>query len=591
MTADNRRFRFPRMARPLLAAFAPVVLIALAPGAAAQAGGGKTRADEARPEIRVEQRGRGRPTLGQSVFQILLGEIALQRRNLDLAANAYSDLSLRTRDPKVLARTIEVASYARRYDLALEVAQLWVDSDPASSEARQALSGVLVALNRLDELAPHIAALFEQDKANLGDNLLGFSRMISRYQDKAAAYRLAERVTAPYPGVAEAHFALGVAAANAGDGARALAEARRARELRPDWENAALLEAQIAARQSPAEMLRVLGEFVERHPAAREARLHLARGLIGVRRYEDARRQFDVLRKDHPESVEVLYPLAVLALQQNDAATAEPLLRRLMELPGFAEPSVAAFYLGQIAEDRKDFADALAWYARVGAGEHQMQAQVRFAQILARQGNVEGALRHVREAAAQATGDVARLTLAEAQILRDAKREAEAARLLEQALAEKPEHPDFLYDAALLAERLGQFDRAEQHLQRLIELKPDSAHAYNALGYSLAERGVRLDEARRLIARALELAPDDPFIQDSMGWVLFRQGKPEEALTILQRAYAQKADAEIAAHLGEVLWTLGRRDEARRIWNEARQAHPDNEVLTGVVRRFLPSGQ
>jgi tetratricopeptide (TPR) repeat protein len=148
--------------------------------------------------------------------------------------------------------------------------------------------------------------------------------------------------------------------------------------------------------------------------------------------------------------------------------------------------------------------------------------------------------------------------------------------------------PRLIYETALTAEKLGYVDVLERHLRRLIVLRPDSAQAYNALGYSLADRNLRLDEAEQLIDKALSLAPDDPFILDSKGWVLFRQGKRAEALAALQKAYAQRPDAEIAAHIGEVLWTLDRRDEAQAVWREASKAHPSNEALTSTIKRFLP---
>ena len=171
-------------------------------------------------------------------------------------------------------------------------------------------------------------------------------------------------------------------------------------------------------------------------------------------------------------------------------------------------------------------------------------------------------------------------------MLRDAGRDAEALALLERVIAQQPDQAEVLYDAALLAEKLGHMNVVESNLRRVIELRPDNAHAYNALGYSLADRGIRLDEARQLIAKAAELAPEDPFIMDSMGWVLFRQGDLQGALAFLERAYAIKKDAEIAAHLGEVLWALDRRDDAKRTWADAARRHPDNGALKAVREKF-----
>jgi Flp pilus assembly protein TadD len=180
------------------------------------------------------------------------------------------------------------------------------------------------------------------------------------------------------------------------------------------------------------------------------------------------------------------------------------------------------------------------------------------------------------------------MILAEAQMLRDAGRPDEAWQVLESALARHPDNPDLLYDAALFAERRGDTALMEKYLRRVLELKPDHAHALNALGYSFADRNVRLPEARDLVARALALAPEDAFIMDSMGWILFREGKLDEARAVLEKAYGLRDDPEIAAHLGEVLWSLGRKDDATRLLKAAVRKHPDNEVLAAAVKKFAP---
>ncbi len=121
---------------------------------------------------------------------------------------------------------------------------------------------------------------------------------------------------------------------------------------------------------------------------------------------------------------------------------------------------------------------------------------------------------------------------------------------------------------------------------RRIKIRPDYAHAYNALGYSLAERNQRLPEAQELIEQALKLAPDDYFIVDSMGWVLYRQGRLSEALDWLRKAYSGRPDPEIAAHFGEVLWVSGNRGEAEKVWKESSDKNPKNDTLQKTIERF-----
>jgi tetratricopeptide (TPR) repeat protein len=527
------------------------------------------------------------PASGQVVFQVLLAEIALQRGDLDLASKAWADLARRTRDPRAIERAVEVAGYSRRFDLALESARLWLEVEPESARAQQMLAGVLIIGNRFDELAPLMARLLAAEPEGLAGNLLGLNRMLARNTDRAAVLRLVDLLTEPYLQVAEAHYARAVAASSAAAPARALAEARRALELRPDWEPAALLEAQLLARDSNAEAVVALDRFVARNPGARDVRLHLARALIGEARYGEARAHFDRLLKEAPNSQEIIFPAAILALQQNDAARADTLLRQLLTLD-FPDPGVARYYLGQIAEQRQRVDEAIGFYAAVGAGDQYLPAQLRVARLLADRGEVDTALVRLREAKPRNAQEKSQLIAAEAQLLRDAKRPREAFALLSNELARQPADPELLYETALLAEKIDRVDLLEKHLRRLIELKPDSAQAYNALGYSYADRNIHLPEARTLIEKALSLLPDDPFVLDSLGWVLYRQGDLAGAREKLERAYSLRNDPEIAAHLGEVLWMQDRHDEARLLWRDAASRSPGNEVLADALKRFVP---
>jgi tetratricopeptide (TPR) repeat protein len=565
---------------PLLAADETLIAKTRAPAVSKQKSAGTVA--EVRPDD-----DQYKDLTGRVVYQVLLAEIALQRGNADLASKAYADLALRTRDPKILERTVEVAGYARRLDLALEAARLWLEVEPSSLRAQQMLTGVLVLSDKLDDLAPHLIRMLEIDKDALGTNLLGLNRMLARNPDRQGAFRLIDKVCAPFFGIAEAHYAVAMAASSAGERARALAEVRRALELRPDWEMAALLEAQLLARDSTTEAIASLQRFVERNPGAREVELHLARALVGDKRYAEAKQHFDRLLREYPNNPEIVYPVAILALQQNDMALAEAQLKHLLTLD-FQDKSVVYFYLGQIADESKRSNEAIANYARVGAGEQYLPAQVRSAHLLATQGKLDAARKQLRDVQVNSPLERVHLTIAEAQLLREAKQTQEAFNLLDGVLSQQPEQPDLLYETALLAERLGRMDILETYLRKLIALKPDSAQAYNALGYSYADRNQRLPEARELIEKALKLAPEDPFILDSLGWVLYRQGDFLGALVQLEHAYALRPDPEIAAHLGEVFWMLGRKDDAQRTWREAQKKHPANEELAGVVKKFIP---
>lgn len=522
---------------------------------------------------------------GQIVYQVLLAEIALQRGGNELASNIYSSLAMRTRDPKVFERAIQAATYARRFDLALEVAHLWLQVEPSSLRAEQLLTGILVATNRFDELAPHFIRILELDKGALSLNLLGLNRVVARNSDRAANFRLIDQVCAPFANVPEARYAVAVAANLAGERARALSEVRQALVLRPEWDAAILLEAQLLMRESVPKALTVLRGFLARNPNAADVELYLARVLINEKQFAEAKQHFEHLLQGYSSNAEIVYSAAVLALQQNDLIFAEKQFKQLLTLD-FADKNPVYFYLGQIADDGQRIDEAINYYAQVKAGEYYFPAQVRSAQLLAGQGKLVEALRQIHVLQAQNPQKSVQLTIVEAQLMRDAKQPQAAFDLLVQALKQQPGQADLLYESALLAERLGHTEVLESHLRKLIEIKPDYAQAYNALGYSLADRNLHLPEARQLIEKAIQLAPNDPFIRDSLGWVLYRQGDLSGALMQLERAYAQRPDPEIAVHLGEVLWALGRRDDAQSTLRDAQQKYPANDVLADAIKRF-----
>lgn len=524
---------------------------------------------------------------GQILYQLLLAEISARRGNLPLAASAYLDLAQKTRDPRVARRATEIAHFARQREQALQAARLWIEIDPQSIQARHALVGLLAAANRYEELAEHAAILLASDPRRLPRTLLQLNRLFEQAQDRAAARSLVERLTQPYLASPEAHFARAQAAHSAGDMDASFAAASEALRLRPGWEQAALLRAQSRLDKAPAEAAAGLAEFLKGHPKAREVRLAYARLLTGEKRYPQAREQFQALLTEFPDNADVLFAVAVLSFQIDDYDTAERSFRRLTGLR-FARQDAVRMYLGQIAENRKRNEEALEWYGAVAEGEQYLPAHIRYAEVLGRMGRLDEARAHLHGLKAANNLSRIQLVLAEAALLRNAEKLREAFDFLDAALLTHPNQPDLLYEAALLAERIGRMDVLEANLRAVMRIKPDHAHAYNALGYSLAERNERLTEAHGLIVKALSLAPNDPFILDSMGWVLYRMGDAAGAIDHLQRAWKLRSDPEIAAHLGEVLWSAGRREEATRTWREAERAHPGNQVLTGVIKRFLP---
>jgi len=516
---------------------------------------------------------------------LLVAEIAAQRNNAGFSAQTYVDLAKRTRDPRVAKRATEIANYARQPGLALEAARIWYAIEPGSPQALQSLGGLLISARRVDEALPYLEKLFAGDATSATNGFMQINRFLAPNPDRSANLGVVRKLAGNYPDLPQAHFAIAQAAAAANNDALALEAVRRAGQLRPDWDLAAIFEAQLLQAKAPAEAQARLAGYLKSYPESREAGLSYARLLVLDKKLPEARQQFKSLLAAHPENTDVLYTVGLLSVQLKDYDEGEAYLSKLLQTR-FRDKNGVRFTLGQLAEEKKDLPAALKWYSQVESGEQFVPSRLRYAMVLSKQGKLAEAREYLRSA--DAGEQQVQMRIAEAQLLRDANQNTEAFKVLAQALQEQPDQPDLLYDHALTAERLEKYDILESNLNKLIKLKPDHAHAYNALGYSFAERNVRLDEAKKLIEKAMLLAPEDLFIVDSMGWIYYRMGDYPRAIEYLRRAWNGRPDGEIGAHLGEVLWVSGERAEAERIWQEAVKNSPENDALQKTIKRFKP---
>ena len=531
------------------------------------------------------------------MYQLMAAEVAVQRGDPGSAFAVYMKLARETRDPRLARRAAELALQGRAVAEGLEAAQVWYELAPSSTEASQTLAMLYAGSSRFDDAY----ALFKaqlQAAANPAEELARMQRALARTQDRAGAFTLIERLAQPYSQSADVKLVLANAAQAGGLNARAVEEARAAYALAPDSQRAALTAAQYLQASDRPAALALLHDFVARNPSVADTRLAYARLLIADNKFDLARAQFASLLQTDPKNADLVYSMALLSMQGKLPADARTYLQRYLELitapegtgngaRAGARPAEPAYlYLAQIAEDEKQFPAALQWLRKIDAGDEFVTARVREAFVLSKMQRLDEARKLLRTVSVQSADEKTQLVLAEGQLLRDAKRHDESYKLLSQALAIAPDSVPLLYDTAMAAERLNQVAVMEKQLRRIIELKPDYAHAYNALGYSLADRNLRLPEALQLIEKARELAPDDAFILDSLGWVHFRLGDLKLAREHLQRAYDARPDAEVAVHLAEVLWSSGEQDGARKLLREVRAKEPTNPLLKSTITRL-----
>ena len=520
------------------------------------------------------------------MFDILLAEIAGQRGAMETSVPHYLQAALSAQDPRVAERAVQIASFAKQYDAAERAAHRWVELDPDSIEARKALIALALHSGDSDEVITqldHLLAL--TDDTEEGYSLA--TTILAREEDKEAALGAMEKLVAHNPDNPYAWMALSRVAVAAEQLDQALEAIDKALAVSPDLESAILVKAQILVRmERKAEATQLLADAVEKHPE--NTHLHFAYGrmLLDGEDLEGARAQFAMVVKLEPDNPDGLYSLALLELETGQYKAGEKHLKQLIELDEGVQN--AYYYLGYAKLKQGNDTAALEWYSKVESGDYWSQAQLRVAEILVRQGNVDAMQSHMRVLRQKDPTQSVTYYLLEGQVLSDAELYKEAYDLYGEALQASPDNGDLLYAHSLAAERLGKLKIAERDMRRILELDPDNVRTLNALGYTLADRTDRYEEALVYINRAYEQKPDDPAIIDSLGWVHFRLGNLDEARRHLQRAWDLSKDSEIGAHLGEVMWAQGDREAARAIWETSRQSSPDNRMLLEVINRYTP---
>jgi tetratricopeptide (TPR) repeat protein len=537
------------------------------------------------------------------MYQILVAEMSAFNGDETNAFSLTLDAARRANSPRLYERAVELALRARSADFALEAARAWQRGFPASKDANRYILQILIGTNRLSELTE---PLKRELQGLSGKDRVGTINVLPRYfqrvTDKTlAAAVLEQALAADLPTTLygpAAWSAVGVMRIGAGNLPGALEAAQRGAALDANAEEPAVLALNLMDAKAPAAEA-IVRKYLAGN-ALPEIRMGYGRALIGAQRFAEALTQMQLINTQKPDFADAWLVRGSLEIQDKGPAAAEKSLKQYLSLlPAEQDPNdesetgrgavQAYLLLAQIAELNGKPDEANALLQRIKSPQDALRVTVRRATSLARQGKLDEARAAIRNAPERQADDARTKLATEIQLLRDYKQMSEAYTLLTSAVQTYPDDNTFAYDLAMVAEKLGRPDEMETLLRKLIAKAPDYHHAYNALGYSLADRGIRLPEARQLIQKALEFAPADPFIVDSLAWVEFRSGNLPEAQRLLQQAYASRQDAEIAAHLGEVLWVSGQREAATKIWQQGLELQKDNETLRETIQRLNPS--
>ncbi len=535
------------------------------------------------------------------LFRILAAEIAAQRGSYLAAGTTLLELARETSDPRIARRSLEFYLAGGNITGALDAAKIWLRISPSDDEAVSTELALGAAAGQTAGLAEALRKRI--DKAT--DKTIAINQAIStlaRMKNRAEAFSIfSEAINqSTVRNLLSARLALADMAQAAGDPKQALLEARIALGANPRSEEAAVRVLEYGIATEPDTVLKEAKAFAQRHPEARRLRLGLAGQLSDQGNYEGAAAEVASMIARTPEDFELLYVQAQLAARAKRFDQARQFLdqyitvqkQRQRAAPEGATDADAALSEGyqlraRVAQEQGRLDDAIADLVLITEPDSiYFGARMRQALIRGQQGRIDEALALIDSTEAQDDESATLGVMTATQILRNAKRLDDAIKRLEDADRLRPQTVAIKYELGMLYESQNNLPAAEKAWRQVIALDPGYGHAYNALGYALADRNVRLQEAQTLIARALELMPNDPFVMDSMGWVKFRLGDNTAAFDYLSRAYKLRPEADIAAHLGEVLWQQGKREQAIVVWREGLAKEAGNSTLVETLKRF-----
>lgn len=519
------------------------------------------------------------------VFNLLAGEVAAQRGDLSEAYSYQYRTALLASDAKSAERATRLALHMDKPQLALKAARLWVELAPEELSARQLL---VVLMLRQDQKAPvleHLKAIVEISEGQQENGFLAVMSAINRELKAQDTLELMQQLVDEYPDNPHGRYALVVAALVEKDYPVAEREAARLVAEHPQWPNGFVLQSRVQLVQGHSDRAQeILADAIERFPEDETLITTYARMLIENKQLQEAYEQFLKLERMGKVDGDTYYWLGLLALELDHHSKAREYFLQLIELD--KRTDVAAYYLGRIAEEASESRQAIEWYRKVKSGEHSDEAQVRIVRLMADAGEIDQARDWIQRMRIQYPSRSARLYLVEVELLREHGTPEQVMALFDDALEAMPGNSELLYSRGLYAATQNRVDILEQDLLQVIANDPRHADALNALGYTLADQTDRYQEALDYIQRALKLKPDSAAILDSMGWVLYRLGRHQEAIGYLQQAYAKLPDPEIAAHLGEVLWVSGDRQQAREIWQGVLEKTPQSQHVLDAMRRL-----
>lgn len=527
----------------------------------------------------------------QTLYYLLAGELSGHSGDMKTALKYYLPAAENNDDPRIAARAARIAIYAKEDVTALIAARRWVELQDDDKDAIKTLIVALLRNNQPEEASIWMQDLVQkiQDDPKFNDKqaFAVIAKLLQTEAEPEDAVMVFKSLSTHFNQSSQAFLWLSRYAMQANKYDVALEAVNRVIELEPENTTAYVLKGRLLALSGKkADALAAMLVAVNRRPDDFVLRKQYAGMLIRQGQLAQAREQFEILYKANPDDRETIISLGILLLEQKEVDRSVTVFNRLRNNP--QTTNEALYYLGRVDEVKKDYNEAIERYKQVEQGRLYFDAQLRIANLYGHQGKIDKAVSILQSMALHEDNPnkKARVYLLHGRLLQNAGKNEEAMALYDSALDELPTNVELIYAHALTAESLDMIDSAVAGFKRLLQHEPENIQALNALGYTLADRTDRFEEALEYILRAFKLNSTDAAILDSLGWVNFRLGNLEEALRWLQKAFNSNHDPEIAAHLGEVLWMLGRSNDARKVWNEVPVEKQKHRILTETRKRL-----
>lgn len=518
------------------------------------------------------------------LYALLAAEMAAERGRFDVTLINYVEAAKRTRDVGVIRRALRFAQGLGADNAQYQISKVWLETEPDNVDALRTASVQAIKHDDFDAALDYMNRIYAQDARADFDNLGTYAASLSP-EEQETLVETFKRLQAEYPDRGEIGFNLAILQYTASRPEAAIETLKPILEDEPEYQPAIALYSTLLFESGESdEALMYLRSQTRRYPESRKLGTLYARMLVDAGQLQLAQDEFQRLLKMAPENHSLRLSYALVALENKQLDIAREELEKLVE--NSENRGDAHYYLGRLAELENKPGEALEHYMQVDRGNQFFAALTRSGELQAEKGELDQALQRLQQLRERLPSQADRLWLAEINLLTRLERTEQALVTANEAIAAYPENVNIRYARAMINDQLNNLTAAEEDLRWIIEREPENAVALNALGYTLTVKTERYDEALELIRKAHRLAPDNPAIMDSLGWVHFKRGNSTKALDYLTRAYEVFPDAEVAAHLGEVLWVMGRKDDALRIWNHALEEHPADETLTSTIERL-----